>query len=163
MSVELALTLWRPWTAIVLVGPKFIENRPWKPPRDLIGKRIAIHAGKQYHEHGWLRARELLIAQGFDTRNEEFWRVSGVKMAVVGTAVVDGYISHDPVADSFVASGRDLVKHISDPWFSGPVGWVLSDRRVLERPVPCKGAQKLWQLPADVRAAVEEQTVGGHK
>lgn len=157
MSVELALSLWRPWTAIVLVGPKFIENRPWKPPRDLIGKRIAIHASKQFHEEGWLRASALLRQQGFNPHDDEFWRVASAKMAIVGTAVIDGYISHDPVADSYVASARAIVKHISDPWFSGPVGWVLSDRRALERPVPCKGAQKLWKLPPDVRAAVEAQ------
>lgn len=157
MSVELALTLWRPWTAIVLVGPKFIENRPWKPPRELIGKRIAIHASKQFHEEGWLRARDLLMKQGFDAKGDEFWRVASVKMAIVGTAVVDGYISHDQVADSYVGSSREIVKHITDPWFSGPVGWVLSDRRALERPVPCKGAQKLWTMPPDVREAVEAQ------
>jgi len=40
-----ALTLRQPWAWAIVHGQKRIENRPWKPWRDIIGQRIAIHAG----------------------------------------------------------------------------------------------------------------------
>lgn len=40
-----------------------------------------------------------------------------------------------------------------DPWWVGPVGWYFRDLVAIE-PVPCKGAQGLWSLPADVDASV---------
>jgi hypothetical protein len=38
-----------------------------------------------------------------------------------------------------------------------PVGWVLDDVIALDEPVPCPGAQGLWQLPIDVEARVRAQ------
>jgi hypothetical protein len=44
-AIGRALTVVQPWAhAIVHLG-KDIENRSWKPPETLIGKRFAIHAG----------------------------------------------------------------------------------------------------------------------
>lgn len=40
-----------------------------------------------------------------------------------------------------------------DLWWVGPVGWYFRDPVAIE-PVPCKGAQGLWNLPSDVDAAV---------
>ena len=42
-----ALTLHQPWASLIADGRKAIETRSWPPPRTLIGKRIAIHAGKE--------------------------------------------------------------------------------------------------------------------
>jgi hypothetical protein len=47
-----------------------------------------------------------------------------------------------------------------DPWFAGPVGWFLEDVTVLPEPVPCRGDQKLWEVPPDVLAEVERQLRG---
>ena len=42
-----ALTLIQPWATAIMQFGKDIENRPWAPWPDVIGKRIAIHAGKK--------------------------------------------------------------------------------------------------------------------
>jgi hypothetical protein len=42
----------------------------------------------------------------------------------------------------------------------GRFGWVLADIQALAEPVPCRGAQGLWPVPADVAAAVTTQLPG---
>ena len=42
-----ALTLHQPWAQLMVWGIKNIETRSWPAPRDLIGERIVIHAGKR--------------------------------------------------------------------------------------------------------------------
>ena len=44
-----ALTLHQPWASLVADGRKTIETRSWETPRNIIGERIAIHAGKRAH------------------------------------------------------------------------------------------------------------------
>jgi hypothetical protein len=44
----------------------------------------------------------------------------------------------------------------------GRYGWLLANLQVLPEPVPCRGALGLWDVPADVAAAVEAQIGGGH-
>lgn len=40
------ITLWQPWASLIVHGHKTIETRSWPAPRSLVGRRIAIHAGK---------------------------------------------------------------------------------------------------------------------
>lgn len=51
------------------------------------------------------------------------------RLAIICTAVVK----------RFVTSSRNS-------WFSGPIGWMLTDVEVCE-PIYCAGAQRLWTLP----------------
>ncbi len=124
-----ALTLHRPWPWAILYAGKRIENRSWRPPAAVIGQRIVIHAGKVYDE----AAEEFICriaGRGTDGRRCD--------EGIVGTAMVSHSISASP-----------------DPWFFGPVGWVLWDVRALPQPIPCRGAQGLWMVPADVAARIE--------
>ena len=41
-----ALTLHQPWATLVALGIKTIETRSWPPPRAIIDRRLAIHAGR---------------------------------------------------------------------------------------------------------------------
>jgi hypothetical protein len=45
-----------------------------------------------------------------------------------------------------------VVEHHRSRWFSGPLGWVLSNPRPLPRPIPCKGALGLWESLPKSRA-----------
>lgn len=137
---SLALTLWQPWATTVMVGPKGVENRGWPPPRFLIGQRIWIHAGKTFDED----------AVAFVRRH---WPElpSGLPGGVLlGSVRVLGALSD---------SGRRLGEFDAPGvkaslWFFGPWGWVLGDPRPLERPISCRGAQGLWRLPSELRAAL---------
>ena len=49
-----AISLWQPWAQLVADGVKHYETRSWKPPRHLLGKRIAIHSAKRkVREHDY--------------------------------------------------------------------------------------------------------------
>jgi hypothetical protein len=127
-----ALTLWQPWAHAIANAAKRIENRKRKPPADLIGSRIAIHAGKTLRlwDVAWINEQF-----GYDFRENEI-----PLMAVVATARLDGYVTAS-----------------SDPWFFGPFGWRLSEVIALPEPVPCKGALGLWKMPRDIALAVARQ------
>lgn len=130
-----ALTLWRPWPQAIVHGSKRLENRIWAPPKWIVGKRIALHSGQRYDRDGasWMHC-EGLYAPAAPSECP-----AGV---VVGTAIVAGVVTHS-----------------KDPWFCGPYGWVLQDVRALSVPVPCRGAQGLWNLPPDVERRVRELEV----
>lgn len=45
MDAVKALTIWPEWAFAICHLEKRIENRSWRPPASLVGKRMAIHAG----------------------------------------------------------------------------------------------------------------------
>lgn len=135
-----ALTLWRPWTwAITHPSPmaKRVENRSWPPPPWMIGRDVAIHAGRKFDADAALDIEDILGEAPPDE--------SSCPTGVVALARINGYLS---------GPGRE---YIDGPWYVGPFGWSLADVRVLARPVECKGAQGLWDLPADIEAHVKAQ------
>jgi len=143
-----AITLWQPWAAVIVDGPKDIENRTWQPPAWIIGRRVAIHAGKTYDATGaaWIEDKMRELGEMRVPR----LALLEARSAVVGVATITGFVRPD---------GLDLLRrgpchrawHIHDQ-----VGFVLEDRRALAVPVPCRGAQGFWKMDD----AVVEQ-VGG--
>lgn len=127
-----ALTLHRPWAALIVEKVKPIENRSWAPPAPQLarGQWFAIHAGKTWDDACIPFAVENGVAEDWFTPERR------VESAIVGVARYDGHVTAS-----------------TDPWFFGPVGWQLGDAVAIE-PVPCRGAQKLWRVPADVADAV---------
>jgi hypothetical protein len=131
--------------AIVHLG-KWIENRKWKPPQHIIGKRIAIHASATVNPEG---LEAVLRVTGHQLDPETL-----VRSAFIGTARVvgwvsadeyylpDGWLSHLPLDRAETAK---LLR--SNPWFFGPYGWVLDHIRPLPVPVPHKGHLSLWKVP----------------
>jgi hypothetical protein len=130
-----ALTLWRPWGVAIVRHGKRIENRTWAPPRWLIGKDIAIHNGKRVDREGIAALMSILrgerTAFAMDAQS-----LLGPEGAVIGVARVTGFVEES-----------------ASPWFCGPVGWTLDNVRECA-PIPCRGAQGLWMLPADVEEQV---------
>ncbi|MEN5084312.1 hypothetical protein ABE438_17665 [Bosea sp. TWI1241] len=39
------ITVWQPWASLIAIRAKPYEFRGWVPPKAMIGRRIAIHAG----------------------------------------------------------------------------------------------------------------------
>jgi len=81
----IALTLWRPWAWSVAAGLKRIENRGWKPPASLIGKRLAIHAGEKWDPD----ANAVLRAGGIDVPSKGHHYTG----AILGLVVVRGALA----------------------------------------------------------------------
>lgn len=58
-----AISLWQPWASLIAAGVKAYETRSWAPPRELIGKPIAIHAAKRIDPGAAQFAEELIYGQ----------------------------------------------------------------------------------------------------
>lgn len=132
-----ALTLWQPWSWAIAHAGKRIENRTWKPPRWIIGQRIAIHAGKTLD----LDACELLEYEDGVQLPEMYFhdpQKAFVQMAVESTAIVKGWTA---------GIGDDHPQH---RWFCGPIGWVFEDVVLAPPLISCRGRQGLWDLPAHI-------------
>lgn len=142
-----ALTLQRPWTAAFLLptDPKRIENRTWKPPASIIGKRIALHAGL-----GWWPGHETLVDSLASDAERECWANHCTMTGVFAAAVVRCFVQQQDAPELF-DNERGV---FASRWWLGPVAWVLGDFVALAEPIACRGAQGLWALSADVEAKV---------
>ena len=59
-----ALTLHQPWAQLMVWGLKNIETRSWAAPRNLVGQRMAIHAGKREpRPTGWNIEMQRVVLQ----------------------------------------------------------------------------------------------------
>ena len=137
-----ALTLWRPWpVAMFFLKPEYqkdVENRTWKPPDWIIGERIAIHAGNKRIDvfDQWLDIIKPTPLEAFQLLSE--WnRLSDIR-GIIGTAIVDGWS-----------------KNSKSRWAeAGMIHWNMVDRRPLPKPIYCKGARLLWDLPFEIEKQI---------
>lgn len=155
------LTLWRPWAWSVAIGAKRIENRPIRPARELVGKRLAIHAGERWDDH----AAAVLRAAGIEVPAKGH-HYPGV---ILGLVTVRGSVSMYDVDSTGKLEGDALedakVRLLTvrgyaaeqAPLLFGPHGWLLSDAQPLATPVTCRGMQGLWRVPRDARDRVLAQ------
>jgi hypothetical protein len=132
-----ALTVRRPWAALIAAGLKQVENRTWSTPyRGL----LLIHAGAGWDSdsQGWLDdILATLIPDGF-------WETTAQPQGIVAVAELTGVCPGYPCE--------------CGPWaMAGNRHWQLGDVRALSEPVPAKGALGLWRPDADALSAVYEQ------
>ena len=142
-----ALTLWRPWPAAIIHSTKRVENRTWVPPRWLLGKDFALHAGKVVDKD---TVEDLASdALGLEAGITPDLLPGG--LGIVAVVRLSGYVSE--LGGSRVCTGitperaREIIE---SEWYCGPVGWVLDNIRPLSEPVVCKGAQGLWSVTPDM-------------
>jgi hypothetical protein len=114
----------------------------------MFGQDIAIHAGQRLDAD----AIEDVAAEGVarahlpgPTGIVAVVRLAGA-IDVRGERLIFGGISADDAKDAALSA-----------WFDGGIAWVLDRVRPLAEPVPCRGAQGLWVVPADVEVRVAEQ------
>ncbi len=113
------ITVRQPWAYLIVHGPKDIENRNWR--RNYRGP-IGIHAAKTMTDGEYMDAYVYARARGVKLPPAESLTLG----AIVGLATVtDWATAHD------------------SPWFTGPYGLVLADRRPIP-PIPARGMQGLW-------------------
>ena len=131
-----ALTIKQPWVHAILNEGKDIENRSWK--RGFRGW-LALHASATPR-------REARFPRGYKVPPLESLPYS----AICGVARV-----------------VDIVLKSDSPWFYRPrdgtknFGWVLRNIKPLKKPIPCKGALGLWDVPAPVLRALKQQLPQG--
>lgn len=136
----------------VAVGPKRVENRTNLPPRALLGEFVAIHAGLGYDEVEWPGGIEPPRKAEAPTGIVGIARLVGAldrRMAPSGMRRRAVLVSRREEADAV----RRLTYLDRDPWWQGPVGWLLDDVIAID-PVPCRGSLGVWRVPDDETSAV---------
>ncbi len=166
---RLALTIWPEWAWAIAHFGKDIENRTWVPPRYIVGKWLAIHAGA--HIGG--RKGDVALLEGLSDLREMAESVADERGGdSMGGGLPEYSELISKIATSAVVAVVKVKGHIYGDamgWYAGPetlnadgkvvpsYGWELASLIALPVPVKCKGAQGLWPLPVDVLAQVREQ------
>lgn len=149
-----AITLRHPWPFAIINLGKRIENRTWAPSLR-IGEKFAIHGGKfPVQPDGMCKGAANL---------EYFQEIEDTVKDMKNEGLLDGVLKVSismllrNVGICAVATFGGTVRESDSPWFCGPVGWVMTDVLVLPEPVPCRGAQGLWEVPGDGLAKMRAQ------
>ena len=148
-----ALTLQQPWASLVAHHLKKFETRSWPMPESVLGEDLAIHAsGKLTPFARGLcfqdRFREALNIMGFLPEDLPLGAIVAVVRPVrcVTTATAVRQVSPTERAFGDFSPGRHATE--------------LAHIRRLSRPVPCRGALGIWEVPPDVAERVLVQVIG---
>jgi len=139
-----AITLWQPWATWVALGWKTIETRTHPHLWRLAGFRVALHAGKRMH----LEAFEIAKAYLGEERMREANRILQDKAYPLGAVVCTAYADEHRALDE-----RYSAAALCDCSACNLFGLSLCDVRPVEPPVPWRGSQGIWYLPADALPA----------
>lgn len=143
-----AITLWQPWASLMAVGAKTVETRTWAT---LHRGTLAIHAAARepvWVREKWMEDRELL-------RIFRMW-FSGPPLVAFkrlprGAVLAECKLFHVCPTDIFVQSmlrGPGWAERLMGDYSPGRYAWLTQYMVQLPEPVPYKGRQSLWNLPA---------------
>lgn len=133
----IALSVRQPWAWAILYAGKRIENRTWALPRELIGRRVLLHASK-----GCTRAE---YEDGSDCIEEISGRCPPPldqlpRGAIVGAFTLIGCVAPDD-------DGGDW--HVR-----GQYGFRLDRVVAISEPISSSGLLGFWRVPAEVEAEI---------
>jgi activating signal cointegrator 1 len=146
-----ALTIYQPWASLECQGLKGTETRAW--PTSYRGF-LAIHAGLKWDDYLQERQRKLhnyLVRRGSIGLPGELPR--GVVLGV-GELVECLQVTEDN--QTMFAEFDRIAGDLS----LGRYVWVLERVRPLRHPIPCRGMQGLWSVPARVQALIRLELGG---
>lgn len=174
------LTLTQPWATLIALLEKLLETRSWATT---YRGPLAIHAAQSLAPVGGVAGLQHIVWQEpFRSVLQRRW----LDIAVLPQVSSQQHIISDPsyvlprgaivavctLADCRPTTGSrpgsggpkyaDWVHDLTDQerafgnYAPERFGWFLADIRPLPRPIPCRGAQGLWSVPADVQAQIAE-------
>lgn len=121
------LSLWQPWASFIAIGVKPFETRDWRPPRWLIGKRIAIHAAKKPV-----------------SKDDREWAMRvGVADLPLGAIVCTALLAGAYRCPDLEVEADEFGDYAPGRW-----AWLLTDIERFEPAIPARGAQGLWDWHA---------------
>jgi hypothetical protein len=139
------ITLWPEWAYAICYLGKRVENRSWKPTR-ILGRRIAIHAGK--HIGG--KPSKTAVKSGLEAVHTMYAGANpGRELNITSAPIITSSIVATAIVSGCVHSDRHLL-----PWGArGQYQWVLNEVVVLAEPIPISGKQGIWYYPLTAKLA----------
>ena len=155
-----ALTFHQPWAQLMVWGLKNIETRSWPAPGNLIGQRIAIHAGKRDpRPTDWnIEVQRVVLQRAGSSHSMPMGAVVATARLIkcmqvvsepdsIGLVICRGFgeLSDEPEYDATIRT---------DPYGDFSMGrwlWVFQDVRRVDS-VPINGRQGVWTLPSELVA-----------
>ncbi len=141
------ISLWQPWASLMAVELKMIETRGWYTS---YRGPLAIHATKGFPAE----AQEL--AEYFMLASPEVER----RFEACGYRTVDDLPRGAVVAVTELVDCKkmtpEFLRELSDDerpfgyYEVGRFAWICRNTRRLDKPVPVRGAQGLWEIPEGV-------------
>lgn len=164
-----ALTLWQPWATLVALQQKKIETRSWGTT---YRGTLAIHAAQNFPQE----AKDLVFTEPFysalqlplaDNKSEMVALPRSAIVAVCDIADVRDIVAFENTAKlrklNFAIFCNEYLDLPNEPELSfgdytpGRYAWLLTNIRALKRPIPCRGYQQLWAVPAHIIQQIKEQ------
>ena len=142
-----AISLWQPWASLVAIGAKQIETRHWSAPRRHWGQRIAIHAAKRKNDL-WLCEEHPFSEYDLDAELP--------LGSLVATAVLARCTEINELAAAELQATRPH-EYAFGNYDIGRWAWVLLHVEPLAEPVPWRGAQGFFSVPAETVGVVPAQ------
>lgn len=157
-----ALSLWQPWASAVAVGSKVIETRSWSTS---YRGPIAIHAAKRRSIDELIHFNACWNWQGALRKlGCSFGGKSLKELLPFGSIIAVAELVECRPTDTFTVAELDQVRYPEvdaghlyawterqmGDFSPGRFGWVLSNIRQLETPVPFTGRQQLFNVPENL-------------
>ena len=160
-----AITIWQPWASLIACGAKVYETRSWKT--DYRGP-IAIHAAKKDPcKMMLIGLEEFEIATNdvFEKENLAWCFLPRGEIIATAELVNCWHIVYHPGADVDIAKHIEIGAELDVPkkhpdfgrfivpsknevlfgdWTPGRYAWELTNVKMLDKPIPAKGQQRLW-------------------
>jgi len=145
-----ALTIWQPWADAIRCGAKRFETRSYATR---YRGELAIHASK--HEPSCVM-EHVAVSEAAQAIESSGLRsgLTHARGAII--AVADLVRVWEPDALGINQGPLSQTEHDLGDFSAGRWAWELKCIRPIS-PVPCKGAQGLWTVPADVEQLVRVQ------
>lgn len=140
------LTIQQPYASLIAEGDKWIENRTWET--NFRGP-ILIHAG---------------LSSRFITKDQLAKYPTGAALCIADSVECYELTTIERCARLYPRhqagrTGKTWPQLLRHEHAEGPVCWVLVGVRKLPEPIPMTGAQGLFNVPDDVRAALKRMGV----
>jgi hypothetical protein len=147
-----ALTLWPFYSALVATGAKKIETRGWKQKK--MPRVIAIHAAASQPQH----ATNLMQHEPFASALAGEPMHPGCIVAVVEIGEIIS--TKEWLRRAFLkrpVSAQTEREYIFGDYGPDRFAWQLLNVRRLPKPIPCKGGQRLWNIPEEIAQQIDVQ------
>ncbi len=139
-----ALTLTQPWASLVAIGAKTIETRSWSTS---YRGPLAIHAAKGFPTWAQRACLEEPFRSVLEKAGLTAWSLPLGKIIAV-VRLMDVYSTDDERCEGCINNygARPHEREFGD-FGSGRFAWWFGYREPLVPSIPCRGAQRLWNLP----------------